>query len=139
MLRLNRLIAALWWGVMAGLAFVAVPVIFAVSPEKALAGSIAARIFDVHAYWTVCVGLLLALLTWQDPLCRTRHVGWAIGLAVLAAILNHWAVAPLIVSARATGGNLPLWHGLGSGLVLVSFLAAGWVNWRLSSRQSVFA
>ena len=139
MLRGCRLIAALWWGAMAGMAFIAVPVIFAVAPEKALAGAIAARVFDVHAYWVMGGGVLLLLLQALEPSVRMRRLTLGLGLAVMAAAVNHWAVAPLIVNARATGGNLALWHGVGSGLIALCFLLGAWVNWRLSSRQSLFA
>ena len=58
-------------------------------------------------------------------------------LAVLAAVLQDTVVANLIVTARATGGNLKLWHGLGSGLVLLQWLAAGWQVWFLSNAEEV--
>jgi hypothetical protein len=53
-------------------------------------------------------------------------------IAVLAAVLQDTVVAHQIITARATGGNLKLWHGLGSGLVLLQWLAAGWQVWFLS-------
>jgi hypothetical protein len=139
MLRLCRLLAALWWGGMAGMAFVAVPVIFAAAPDKAVAGGIAARVFDAHAYWVMTAGVLLGLLAQWEPLCRARRANVLIWAVVVLAAINHWAVAPMIVSARASGGDLALWHGLGSALVLLCFLLAAAANWRLSARQSVFA
>jgi hypothetical protein len=40
------------------------------------------------------------------------------------------------MTARATGGNLKLWHGLGSALVLLQWLAATCVAWDMT-RQPV--
>ena len=139
MLRLCRMLAALWWGAMAGMAFLAVPVIFMTAPEKSLAGAIAARVFDLHAFWVMGGAVLLLLVARVDALCRARHLEWALLLAAAAAAANHWGIAPLIVSARATGGNLALWHGVGSALVAFCFVMSAWVNWRLSSRQSLFS
>jgi hypothetical protein len=138
MLRLCRLLAALWWGGLSALAFVAVPVIFATVGDKAVAGQIAARIFDAQSYWTLTLGLLLLLVERADPLCRARGLGRVLVFALLAVVVNHWLVSPLIVTARATGGNLALWHGVGSALIALQFAAGTWVNWRLSSRQSLF-
>jgi hypothetical protein len=52
--------------------------------------------------------------------------------AILLALLQEFAVAQKIVTARATGGDLRLWHGLGSAMVLGQWLCAGAVLWRLS-------
>ena len=139
MLRLCRVLAALWWGGFATLAFVAVPVVFAVSADKVAAGHIAARLFDVQSYWTLGLGIVVLLVERLDPLCRARGFGRVLILSLLAVVVNHWGVAPLIVTARATGGNLALWHSLGSALIVVQFLAGAWINWRLSSRQSLFS
>jgi hypothetical protein len=53
-------------------------------------------------------------------------------LAMLAALLQEFAVAERIVSARSTGGDLRLWHGLGSALVFLQWLCGAWVFKRLS-------
>jgi hypothetical protein len=45
---------------------------------------------------------------------------------LLLAVLVEFGVAPNIVNARAGGGNLRLWHGLGSAMYLAQWLAAGW-------------
>ena len=53
---------------------------------------------------------------------------------MLLALLVEFAVAPRIVSARVEGGNLRLWHGLGSAMLLGQWLCAGFTLWRLSAR-----
>jgi hypothetical protein len=51
---------------------------------------------------------------------------------LLLAVLVEFGVAPRIVNARVDGGNLRLWHGLGSAMYLAQWLAAGWTLWCLS-------
>jgi hypothetical protein len=53
-------------------------------------------------------------------------------LAVVAAVVQDTWVAHQIVTARAAGGNLKFWHGLGSGLVLLQWLAATCALWALT-------
>ena len=54
-----------------------------------------------------------------------------VALATLLAMVQEFGVAQKIVSARAAGGNLRLWHSLGSVLVLGQWLCAAAVLWRL--------
>jgi hypothetical protein len=50
--------------------------------------------------------------------------------AMLLALLQEFGVAQKIVTARATGGDLRLWHGLGTLMVLGQWLCSGAVLWR---------
>ena len=137
--RLTRILAGLWWGGMTALSFVAVPVIFGSAQDRTEAGRIAAQIFSAQSVWAVGLAFLIWLLAQMDALSKGRRVGKALWLVIILTLINHWGIAPLIVSARSTGGNLALWHGVGSALIFATWLSAAWVNWRLSSRQSVFS
>jgi len=53
--------------------------------------------------------------------------------AMLLALVQEFGVAQKIVTARASGGNLRLWHSVGSAMVLGQWLCAGAILWRLSS------
>ena len=53
--------------------------------------------------------------------------------AMLLALVQEFGVAQNIVTARASGGNLRLWHAVGSAMVLGQWLCAGAVLWRLSA------
>jgi hypothetical protein len=53
-------------------------------------------------------------------------------LAALSAAVQAAWVAPHIVTARASGGNLRLWHSLGSALVLAQWVVAGVSLWWLT-------
>ena len=54
--------------------------------------------------------------------------------AMVLALVQEFGVAQKIVNARATGGDLRLWHSLGSVMVLGQWLCTGAILWRLSRR-----
>jgi len=131
-------LAALWWGGMSAVSFVVVPTLFA-RLGPAVAGPVAAQLFALQSTGVIVVGL--ALLLWlrqQRRRVQAQDIGPLMGtmalvlLAMLAAMLQEFAVAERIVSARSTGGDLRLWHGLGSALVFLQWLCGAWVFKRLS-------
>jgi hypothetical protein len=135
-MRAMLMLAALWWGGISGIAFVAVPALFAQLGSPAVAGPVAAWLFGVVCKLSLVAGCVLLLFYMQKmQLALHRKARTAlifVVIAVLAAVLQDTVVAHQIITARATGGNLKLWHGLGSGLVLLQWLAAGWQVWFLS-------
>ena len=146
--RLPVFIAALWWGGISGMSFVAVPTIFATLGNPAVAGPVAARIFSLQCWAGMALGALLMLVLRRQraslpadaspqtvAALRGLLVTMAlVALAVLLAMLQEFGVAQKIVSARATGCNLRIWHSLGTVLVLGQWLCAGAVLWRLIGR-----
>ena len=130
------LLAALWWGSLSGLGFVVVPMLFTHLGSPAEAGAMAAKLFTAQTWLSVvCAMLLLMLLNTRDdvevvPESRAA-MAWVVA-GMLLALLVEFGVAPLIVSARSTGGNLRLWHGLGSAMYLGQWLCASWLWWRLT-------
>jgi hypothetical protein len=147
--RLPVLVAALWWGGISALSFVAVPTLFASLGSPALAGPVAARLFSLQCWAGLLLGLVLLLLlrhergllaeqtVSQDQLARLQatltNMGWVL-LAMMLALLQEFGVAERIVTARASGGDLRLWHTLGSAMVLGQWLCAGVLLWRLNKR-----
>ena len=68
----------------------------------------------------------------------TQRVIATMGLvlaAMILALVQEFGVAQNIVTARASGGNLRLWHGLGSLMVFGQWLCAGAIFWRLSTPE----
>lgn len=130
------MVAALWWGALTGLAFVAVPALFALLGSPAVAGPVAAWLFSFLCKLTwFCGGWLIVFFYWNRPSALvgwTRSAMYFVVAAVLAAAVQDGWVAQLIVNARATGGNLKLWHALGSGLVMLQWVAATVVMWRFT-------
>ena len=150
MQRLAVLLAALWWGGLSGLSFVAVPTLFA-KLGAPLAGPVAAHLFSLQCWAGLGIGLLLLLVLRReraagqfpmegeavDPqrLVQLQRVLTTMGFvlaAMVLALLQEFGVAQKIVTARATGGDLRLWHGLGTLMVLGQWLCSGAILWRLS-------
>jgi hypothetical protein len=133
-------LAALWWGSLSGLGFVVVPLLFKHLGSPAEAGAMAAKLFSAQTWVSVaCTMLLILMLNRKDTVpaqsnTELRKVtAWAVA-GLLLALLVEFGVAAQIVNARASGGNLRLWHGLGSAMYLGQWLCAGLALWRLSSR-----
>lgn len=143
--RLSIFCAALWWGGITGLSFVAVPTLFAALGNPAVAGPVAARLFSLQCFAGIGLGMALMLVLRRQrsalphdgsahtvAVLRSLLITMAlVALATLLAMVQEFGVAQKIVSARAAGGNLRLWHSLGSVLVLGQWLCAAAVLWRL--------
>jgi hypothetical protein len=147
--RLALLLAALWWGGISALSFLAVPTLFA-RLGAPVAGPVAAQLFSLQCWAGLVIGLALLLVlrreraaaqfpvagTAIDPaqLAYMQRVLGTMGFvlaAMLLALLQEFGVAQKIVTARASGGDLRLWHAVGSAMVLGQWLCAAAVLWRL--------
>lgn len=148
MRRLALFLAALWWGGISGLSFVAVPTLFAKLGSPAVAGPVAAHLFSLQCYAGLLIGMALLLILRRergravdegaalsaDDLARVQRILGTMGfvlLGMILALVQEFGVAHKIVTARASGGDLRFWHGLGSLLVLGQWLCAGATLWRL--------
>ena len=140
--RFGLFLAALWWGSLTGLGFVVVPMLFMHMGSPAAAGAMAAKLFTAQTWIGIaCAMLLLLISNKKDALAPVLHAQPAIKFIVaglLLAVLVEFGVAPRIVNARAEGGNLRLWHGLGSAMYLGQWLCAGFALWRLSLKADRF-
>jgi len=156
MQRLALFLAALWWGGIAALSFLVVPTLFTSLGGPTVAGPVAAQLFSYQSYAGLLIGMALLIILRRDrsrAQCRSADdsdgaveavdadlmqmrkslatMGFVV-LGMLLAMVQEFGVAHQIVTARATGGDLRLWHGLGTLLVLGQWLCAGSVLWRLS-------
>jgi len=125
-------LAALWWGSLTALGWWVVPTLFAQLPAKALAGNAAAALFSVQSMVgaVLCAGLLLASRadSSRRHFAAARDARGFILAGMLLALLLEFAVAPRI-TARL---NLPLWHGLGTAMLLLQWVCAAIVFWKLA-------
>ena len=133
--RLPVLAAALWWGSLCAMGFVAVPLLFAHLPTPALAGNMAARLFAIQTGISVLCALWLLMLTRAHTPGRAAAVAcqslvWILG-GMLLSLVSQFVVSPHIVARD----HLALWHSIGSTMYLVQWLCAGIVCWRLSAPQ----
>jgi len=158
MQRLAVFLAALWWGGISGLSFVAVPTLFASLGSPAVAGPVAAKLFSLQCWAGLGIGLALLLVLRREraaaqfPLAgeavnpaRLAHMQRVLGTmgfvlaALLLALVQEFGIAQKIVTARATGGDLRLWHSLGTLMVLGQWICSGAVLFRLSRPSQVVA
>ncbi len=137
--RIGMLAAALWWGSLSALGFVVVPLLFMHLGSPAAAGAMAAKLFTAQTWLgTGCAMLMLMAFNQRDieaPVASAQTTMKFIVTGMLLALLVEFAVAPRILSARAAGGNLRLWHGLGSVMLLGQWMCAGLALWRLTGRS----
>ncbi len=138
--RFSVLLAALWWGSLTMLGFVVVPLLFMHMGSPAAAGAMAAKLFTAQTWLSVaCTMLMLLAFNKKDDPVQVEWAAAAMKFVVaglLLALLVEFGASPRIVSARAEGGNLRLWHGLGSAMYLGQWLSAGLALWRLTARES---
>ncbi|MES2190729.1 MAG: DUF4149 domain-containing protein [Pseudomonadota bacterium] len=141
--RIGIFAAALWWGSLTTLGFFVVPMLFANLGTPAMAGAIAAKLFTAQTWVSIgCTFLLLLALNKKDPgtgALAVQPVMKFIVAGLLLALLVEFGVSPRIVTARADGGNLKLWHGLGSAMYVLQWLSAGATLWLLSRPSPVAA
>jgi Domain of unknown function (DUF4149) len=139
--RMALMVAAMWWGSLTALGFVVVPMLFAHLSSPAAAGAMAAKLFTAQTWLSiVCTMLLLMVLNPNRAVAQVSTASLAIKLIVaglLLTVLVEFGVSPRIVSARATGGDLRVWHGLGSAMYFGQWLCAGLALWFLTARAPV--
>lgn len=112
--RLPALFAALWWGSLGAIGFLAVPLLFVHLPTPAMAGAMAARLFAAQTWVSVACCMLLLLIS--RPKGDVTLYSWAraatffIVAGLLLALLVQFGVAPRIVARQ----DLRLWHSVGT-------------------------
>jgi hypothetical protein len=144
--KLTIFTAALWWGSLTTLGFFVVPMLFQYLPTKALAGNMAAHLFEAQTWVSVGCGLVLLLILRPNAANKENTANLEenssaagvfiaytaiifIALGMLMALLVTFGVAPRIVARE----NLMLWHAVGSVMYLAQWVCAGVVLWKLSN------
>ena len=138
--RMGLVVAALWWGSLTALGFVVVPMLFTHLGSPAAAGAMAAKLFTAQTWLSIgCTMLLLIIFNPNRALVQTSTASVAIKLIVaglLLTVLVEFGVSPRIVNARGTGGDLRLWHGVGSAMYLGQWICAGFTLWFLTASKA---
>jgi hypothetical protein len=122
--RVPVLAAALWWGSLTAIGFVAVPLLFAHLATPAMAGQMAAKLFTAQAWLSIASGMVI-LVAQQRP-------NGTVFAGLLLALLLEFAVAPHIVARQ----DLAFWHPTGTVFYALQWLCALAVLWKLSARTS---
>ena len=132
--RVPVLAAALWWGSLTAIGFVAVPLLFAHLATPAMAGQMAAKLFTAQTWMSIVCGMLVLVGARDGD--GVAQMDWGRGAlafvfaGMLFAILGEFAVAPHIVARQ----DLAFWHGAGTALYAMQWVCAVVVLWKLSSR-----
>jgi hypothetical protein len=131
--RLTLFAAALWWGSLSVIGFLAVPLLFRNASSASVAGQLAGKLFEAQGWLSLACGIVV-LMGARDA-DGNATIGWARGAVgfvlagMLCALLQQFAVAPRIVARQ----DLAFWHGAGTGLYAAQWLCALVVLWKVTS------
>ncbi|NYG35230.1 DUF4149 domain-containing protein [Sphaerotilus montanus] len=137
--RFRTVLAALWLGLVATLAAVAAPVLFA-GLERADAGRLAGNMFRIEAY--AALGLAAALFLIERRLASGRMragQGSVLSInlllvlgALFCTVLGYFALQPMMEAARAGQGLLSFGalHGISSVMFVLKGLLLLVLVWR---------
>jgi hypothetical protein len=137
--RVSGLLAALWLGLVATLALVAAPTLFAML-ERPLAGRLAGQMFRLEAHAALAIALLLLLI----ERLRRRRLEQPAGLsaewlliagALFCTVLGYFGLQPMMEAAKA-GEPTRLSFGALHAASTVFFAAKGLLLLLLVWRQS---
>lgn len=128
--RLPALAAALWWGSLSAIGFVALPVVLAHLPSPATARYVAAQIIQAQTFVSMACCVCLFLLAKRK--FAEREEEWAraamaflIG-GLLLALLLQYGVVPRILARQGAA----LWQSVGVVMYVLQWLCALAVLWR---------
>ena len=128
---LRRLLPGVWLGLLAAIAFVAMPAAFAVL-DRASAGALARQVFAIEAPLSLAFGALLLIVERRFALDRHQAAGSSqfsvemmLTLAALfCTVAGYYGLQPMMETARA-GGSAALGFGQLHALSTVFFGAKG--------------
>ena len=134
MSRLAVWVAALWCCSLGLIGFLVVPMLFAHLPTPALAGSMAAKLFQAQTWLSLVCGLVLLMSTRsrRAPMVLAPQVLLLVMGGMLLALLSEFAITPHIVARD----NLRLWHSIGSIMFVLQWVCATLVFWKLTASAS---
>lgn len=129
-------LAAAWAMSLTTLGFFVVPMLFANLPSPAIAGGMAAKLFQAQTGISVLCALVLLMTFRSEKLAPATRVIPSCTMLALAgavlALLVEFGVSPHIVARD----NLALWHRLGSAMYFAQWLCALLVFGKLANAAS---
>jgi hypothetical protein len=134
--RLTVFAAALWWGSLSAIGFMAVPLLFRHAPSVSVAGRLAGELFEAQARLSRVCGIVV--LTGARDEEGVATMGWARGavgfvlVGMLCALLQQFAVAPRIVVRQ----DLAFWHSFGTALFAAQWVCAAVLLWKVTTPLS---
>ena len=134
MSRLAVWVAALWCCSLGLIGFLVVPLLFANLPTPAIAGSMAAKLFQAQTWLSLMCGVILLVSTRSKRMSvvLAPEVLLSVMGGMLLALLSEFAITPHIVARD----NLRLWHSIGSIMFVLQWVCATLVFWKLTGAKS---
>jgi pimeloyl-ACP methyl ester carboxylesterase len=129
--RVLQLVLAAWAGSLWTICGVVAPSLFAVLPERQVAGQLAGYFFSVATWFGLGLGsIALALLLLRKPRSTATFV--LLGVAASAPLLSELILRPIMDAARAAGdmARFGMLHGVSALLFGVACLSAAALVWR---------
>lgn len=128
----ERLLLTLWVGALWGVGYLAVPQLFNLLENRALAGTLAGELFTLTTYLSLVVAALLLVIALYR-VGRGYLRSWRCGLLlvmVIAAAVSEFILHPQVAELRAAGlptslegSRFAMLHGISSLLFLFNSLA----------------
>lgn len=119
-----------WAGALWTVGFVVAPVLFDLIPERALAGSIAGRLFQTTWWISYGVGTCVLLHAFARGAVRSA-VFWITLSMIALALVSAFGIQPRIAELRALMGSdealrarFAMWHGVSSMLYAMQGMLA---------------
>jgi hypothetical protein len=129
--RVLQLVLAAWAGSLWTICGVVAPSLFAVLPERQVAGHVAGYFFSVATWLGLALSsIALALLLMRKQSNSVTYV--LLGLTAGAPLLSELVVRPVMQAARAAGemARFGMLHGVSALLFGIACLTAALLVWR---------
>ncbi len=101
--RARLLIASLWVGSLWTIGYLVAPTLFATLADRALAGTIAGRLFRIEAWLSVVCAIALMLLirfSATEERAQTRKTIWLVIAMLVCTLIGHFGLQPFMAALR---------------------------------------
>lgn len=134
--RFTSIVMAFWAGSLWCICGVVAPTLFAVLEERALAGQLAGRFFDLATLIGVIAAALVLAPTFGRYVMPGRYTRWLVVITAALPVLSKLALSPLMEQARVAGNmaRFGALHGAAAGLFMLACASALGMVWSFSSR-----
>lgn len=137
MLRAQVLVATLWVGSLWTISYIVAPTLFAMLPEKALAGTIAGELFRIQAWLSiVCAAVLMSVLIFGHAGDGSRHGKILLSIVsamLICTLIGYFGLQPEMAALRESAGSggvmdpdvrmkFGVLHGISAGFTLLQSL-----------------
>lgn len=132
--RVRVVLATFWVGSLWTIGYIVAPTLFAALQDRALAGTLAGRMFQIEAWITIVCALLLTVLVIRAAEVydarQRKHILIVIALMLVCTLISHFGIQPIMAELRASvpsgsvmgseaAARFGKLHGVSSGIYLL--------------------